>query len=174
MSRLPNRDIFQLVIGDGAEPDGSEQSELANSQPGEPVRLRLERNSPSQTTTIAVLSRRDKILGRLAGMDAEEIAPLLGGGRPYAAKLHRLIGGIPDAPHYRAEISIVWSGRPARTHIPLSAEQVAYRAGHPCVDGGERHTDNGRTGRDRAGCASALATGLFLAAAFIFLAGLPT
>lgn len=171
MARLPtSKKIFDVSRESCANAHGtSRQDELAQCEPGEPVRLLLEAKNPRDLNAVLVISSRGVRLGYLQREDAAVIGPVIGGGRPYAAKLHRLTGGVPDRPSYEAQISIVWDGRTPHHHVPLDEEQIEYRRGEHNDQKGERHGIGRLLGRRRSGCAGVLGTGLLAVAALIQL-----
>ena len=122
------RKVFDLEGEAQRNPDGrSRQEELFVCVPGEDVKLRLEGRLGIGTERIAVLSCRDVPIGQLTEQYAGLLAPLLGAGRPYRARLHCLRGGVPGYPRYGARISIAWDGRPQHPHLPLDDAQIRYR-----------------------------------------------
>ena len=171
MARLPtSKKVFDVGGETWANPHGtSRQDELTQCEPGEPVRLLLEANNPDDPGAVLVVSDRGVRLGYLQRGDAAVIGPIIGGGRPFAAKLHRLTGGVPDAPSYGAQISIVWDGRTPLPHVLLDEEQISYRTGTHANQGFEHRVVDRLRGKSRSGCAGVLTICVLTATALVQL-----
>lgn len=171
MARLPtSKKIFDVAGETWASPHRtSRQDELTQCEPGEPVRLLLEAKNPQDPSAVLVVSDRGVSLGYLERGDAAVLGPIIGGGRPFAARLHRLTGGVPEAPSYGAQISIVWDGRTPHPHVPLDEEQISYRTGTHANQELERHGIDRLIGKSRSGCAGVLAICVLTATALVQL-----
>ena len=154
MAKLPTTQKVFDVVGEGrANDDGSNrQDELIACEPGEPVELVRQSNNEFDSNAIFVRSCRSIGIGFLTAEDAAALAPAIDAGRPFAAKLHALTGGIADYPSYGAKVSIAWDGRPEHPHRPLDANQIASRRGRWAIQGRQRDEQGRLLAKEGSGC----------------------
>lgn len=155
MAKLPTTQKVFDVVGEGRTNDdgSSRQDELTACEPGEAVELVRQPKNEFDRNAIFVRSCRSIGIGYLSAEDAAGLAPAIDAGRPYAAKLHALTGGLADYPHYGAKVSIAWDGRPEHPHRPLDASQLASRRGRQKIRGRQRDAQGRLLAKEQSGCA---------------------
>lgn len=159
MALPTRRKVFPLAGEGQVNHDGTRRQDIIlNCQPGDPVALIREPYNQYDANAVLV-TVNGKGVGYLSRDDAKLLSPVLDEGRRHRAGIHRLLGGVPEAPSYGVEIAIAWDDAALPQHTPLDARQLQSRRGKVAVLGRQRNADGKFEGKAE-GCLPILVLGL--------------
>ncbi len=164
MSKLPRKQIFDLVGENQLNSDGSyRQKILQRCLPGARVEIfREPENQYDKDAIYVVLSEAKQGIGYIARADTALLAAALDAGISIKGRIHELTGGLEDYENFGCRICIVASDKDFRNVLPLKPEQIHYehapRWREPKV---KSHTPKASTQKAKSGLLSAIFSGLF-------------
>ncbi|MEA1618684.1 HIRAN domain-containing protein [Erythrobacter sp. T5W1-R] len=169
MAAPTRKRLFDIVGESKNAADGTpRQHLLARVDPADAVTLQRQPENPYDPNAVAVLwEGRD--IGFLPREDAATIAPALDEGRPYAAHVHELRGGVKGYTSYGVKIAIAWDGKPLPPAKPLDEQQERSRRGKLAAMGRERDATGAFAGDSpKGGCMGVLIAVLLVGTAGVY------
>lgn len=138
MAAPTRKKLFDIVGESQNAADGTpRQHLLTRVDPADAVTLQRQPDNPYDPNAVAVLWE-GKDIGFLPREDAAAIAPALDEGRPYAAQVHEIRGGVKGFSFYGVRIAIAWDGKPLPAARPLDERQERSRRGKVAAMGRKR------------------------------------
>lgn len=135
--RAPTRKKVFNIRGEAKQTkSGLERQDiLLAAEVGESVTLVREPDNQFDTNAVLVVFANHDI-GYLSKEDAAVVAPALDNGLPHKAQLHQITGGVGDAKHYGARVSIAWfeQSLPAPLARDVAQEQERERRAEQKLD----------------------------------------
>jgi HIRAN domain len=128
MSKLPRKQIFDLVGESQINEDGSHRQKiLRQCLPAQLVTLERQPHNPHDPNAIFIIHQvSGKGIGFISREDAPELAAALDAGVPTKARIHELSGGIAEYPNFGCRICVVAKDKAFRDAKELSGEQEYY------------------------------------------------
>ena len=154
MAAPTRRKVFDIV-GESRETRNGEprQQIILHCDPGDEVSLVRQSENPHDQNAVLIMCG-DSDVGFLSREDAALLAPAIDAGLDYRAQIHRIKGGVPNAPSYGLQIAVAWEGQKLPDAVELDPVQLKSRQGKLAAKGRNR-SDKGRfEGGEATGCLS--------------------
>ncbi|MEO6042184.1 MAG: HIRAN domain-containing protein [Croceibacterium sp.] len=152
MTAPTKRKIFDAVGESRDTRDGvSRQHVILRCNPGDQVSLERQPDNPHDPNAVLILCAGGDV-GFLCREDAALVSPALDVGTEYRAQVHKIKGGVPDAPTYGLQLAIAWVGQKLPVPIELDDVQIKSRRGKLATEGRGRSAKGTFQGSEKSGC----------------------